>query len=140
MTVAGESEALAQGRVALRLVLSSGPCAIPLGRVHHLVGYATLKGEPEEYFLGWLTLHGEQVPVFDLNRVACEEPAPEQFGTRIIVVAGGKDSPTRYIGLLAAGVTDTVQPGEVETLNLEMYLPMLCTMIPAGIQPPLGDA
>jgi len=116
--------------VSLQLMLGSERYAIPLGRVHRLAGYATLAGEPEEYFLGWLTLHGEKVPVFDLNRVVCDEAAPEQFGTRIIVVGAGKDSPTRHIGLLAAGVTDTVVTGEVETLNLEIYLPMLYTMIP----------
>jgi chemotaxis signal transduction protein len=134
MTIAaeGHSEAAAQERLALRLNLSSGPCAIPLGRVHQLVGYATLSGESDDYFLGWLKLHGEQVPVFDLNRVACEEAAPVQFGTRIIVVSAGKDSPARHIGLLAAGVTDTVAPGEVETLNLDLYLPMLYSLIPSA--------
>jgi chemotaxis signal transduction protein len=117
--------------VALRLMLGSVLYAIPLARVHQLAGYATLAGEPEEYFLGWLTLHGEKIPVFDLSRVVCDEPAPEQFGTRIIVVRAGKDSPVRLVGLLAAGVTDTVPAGEVEGLNLEMYLPMLYAMIPA---------
>jgi chemotaxis signal transduction protein len=128
MRVEGAGQSEVQCRVSLRLTLSSGPCSIPLGRVHQLVGYATLAGQTEEYFLGWLKLHGRQVPVFDLNRVICDEPAPEQFGTRIIVVSGGSDA--RHIGLLAAGVTDTVAPGEVDALNLEMYLPMLHTMIP----------
>jgi chemotaxis signal transduction protein len=117
----------ARRQIGLRLRLGAGVFSIPLFRVDQLAGYATLEGEPDEYFLGWLTLHGEKIPVFDLNRVVCDEAAPVQFGTRIIVVAVPKIG---RIGLLAAGVTDTVEPGVAEELKLDLYLPMLCTMIP----------
>ena len=75
-----------RSRVALRFALSSGVWSIPLHRLHHLAGYATLAGEPEDYFRGWLTMRGEQVPVFDLNLVVCDQPTPEHFGSRIMVV------------------------------------------------------
>ena len=116
--------------ISLRIRLGAGWYAIALDRVHQVVGYAALAGVPEEYFLGWLTLHGEQVPVFDLTRMVCEEPTPDQFGSRIVVVAAGREAATRYVGLLAAGVTDTVATGEAESLPLELYLPMVYTMIP----------
>jgi chemotaxis signal transduction protein len=121
-----------QTRLALRLRLDSGLFSIPLYRVHHLAGFATLSGEPEDYFLGWLTFHGDLVPVFDLNRIVCDAATPPNFGSRIILVAAPPSAPTPYLGLLAAGVTDTVAPGEpeVETLDLDSYLPMLYTLIP----------
>src|SRR5208283_2153385 len=96
---------------ALRFALASGAWSIPLSRLHHLAGYAALSGEPEDYFLGWLGMRGEQVPVFDLNLVVCDQPTPQHFGSRIMVLNAGRDAPTPYIGLLAAGVTDTVAPG-----------------------------
>jgi chemotaxis signal transduction protein len=117
---------------ALRLTLSSGIWSIPLSRLHHLAGYATLTGEPQDYFLGWLEMRGEPVPVFDLNRVVCDEPAPENFGSRILVLEAAAESPTPYIGLLAGGVTDTIDASGavVETLDIDSYLPMLYTLIP----------
>jgi chemotaxis signal transduction protein len=121
-----------QSRIALRLSLHSGPYSIPIHRVHHLAGYATLSGEPEDYFIGWLTFHGLQVPVFDLNRVVCDQPTPEHFGSRIILLDVSPDGPTRFLGLLASDVTDTVatnDPG-TEPLDLDSYLPMLYTYIP----------
>jgi len=125
----------AQTRIALRLRLDSGPCSIPLDRVHRLAGYATLTGEPDFYFLGWLTFHGEPVPVFDLNLVVCDQPTLETFGSRIILLEAEPGSPTRHIGLLAGGITDTISPGDpdraqVEPLDLDSYLPMLYTLIP----------
>ena len=112
--------------------LKSGKHAIPLARAHSIVGYAKLKGESDDYFLGWLCLHGEWVPVFDLNRVVCEEPSPDSFGTRIILVHAGHLAPVRLIGLLAAGVTDTVAVGEtnVTQFNLDDCLPLLVNLIP----------
>jgi len=132
----GQISTRQQSRLGLRVLLGSGPAAIPLGRIHQLVGFATLTGQPDDYFLGWLTLHGEQVPVFDLNRVVCDEPTPDQFGSRIIVLKTPAGSPTRLLGLLAAGVTDTVAIGEVEPLNLDLYLAMLYSLIP----PPAAGA
>ena len=129
----GKLEERRQSQLGLRLLLGSGPCAIPLGRIHQLAGYATLSGQADEYFLGWLTLHGEQVPVFDLNRVVCEQATPIQFGSRIIVITAPVGSPTAHLGLLAAGVTDTVALGEIEELNLNLYLPMLYAMIPPAV-------
>jgi chemotaxis signal transduction protein len=126
----GQSSTRQQSRLGLRVLLGSGAAAIPLGRIHQLVGFATLTGHPDEYFLGWLTLHGEQVPVFDLNRVVCDQPTPDQFGSRIIVLKTPPGSPARLLGLLAAGVTDTVAIGEVEPLNLDLYLAMLYSLIP----------
>jgi hypothetical protein len=122
-------------RTALRLELASGPCAIPLHLAHHLTGLATLSGEPDDCFLGWLTLHGSLVPVFDLNRVVCDEPTPERFGTRILIVQGGKGSPTPLVGLVAGGMTDTISPSDpgfsdIETLDLDSYLPMLYALVP----------
>lgn len=129
----------AQHRIALRLRLSSGPCALSLERVHHLAGFAALTGQPEDYFLGWLLFHGEQVPVFDLNRIVCEEPTPESFGSRIILIEAGGGAPTRLVGLLAAGLTDTIATGDpaVPSLLLESYLPMLYPLIP---EPPAVSA
>jgi chemotaxis signal transduction protein len=126
----------AQHRTALRLRLPSGVCSIPLHRVHHLTGYASLIGDPDFYFLGWLTFHGEPVPVFDLSQVVSDQPTPEHFSSRILILEAGSESPARYIGLLAGGVTDTIAPSDpdadaVEPLDLDSYLPMLYTMIPA---------
>jgi chemotaxis signal transduction protein len=131
-STAGARDAIRRG-LALRFALSSGTWSIPLHRLDHLAGYATLTGEPEDYFLGWLTMRGEQVPVFDLNLVVCDQPTPQHFGSRIMVLNAAPGSAARHIGLLAAGVTDTVSPGEepVETLDLDSYLPMLYTLIPA---------
>lgn len=112
--------------------LQSGTHAVPLGRVHRVTGFATLDGEPLDYFLGWLRFHGKLTPVFDLNRVVCEEPTPETFGSRIMVLEAGPDAPVPYIGLLAAGITDTISaddPGVVP-LDLSGYLQMLYPLIP----------
>lgn len=128
--------------VALRFALSSGTWSIPLHRLHHLAGYATLTGEPEEYFLGWLGMRGEQVPVFDLNLVVCDQPTPERFGSRIMILKTSPDAPTTYIGLLAGGVTDTVvlNAGSVERLDLDSYLPMLYMLIPPAPPEPVSQA
>jgi chemotaxis signal transduction protein len=129
----------AQHRIALRLRLSSGLCSIPLARVHHLAGFATLTGQPDDYFLGWLAFHGDQVPVFDLNRVVCDEPTAENFGSRIILIEADEDAPTRYIGLLAADLTDTIAPDDstAQPVPLDSYLPMLYPLIP---EPPTVQA
>src|SRR6266700_3896358 len=111
---------------SLRFRLLSGPHALPLRRIYGVAGFASLTGEPDEYFMGWLTFHGRQAPVFDLNRVICETPTPEGFGTRIILVETGPHSPVRYVGLLASGATDTCaadDPG-VTPLDLDLYLQM----------------
>ena len=119
-------------RIQLRVQLHSGLCSIPLYRVHRLVGYATLSGEPDDYFLGWLTFHGQQVPVFDLNRIVCDQPTPESFGTRIILIETSANAPTPFVGLLAAGVTDTLAASTTsEPIDLDSYLPMLYTLTPA---------
>jgi chemotaxis signal transduction protein len=112
--------------------------SVPLHRLHHLAGYATLTGTPEDYFLGWLAMRGEEVPVFDLNRVVCDQPTPEHFGSRIMVLKAAAESSMPYVGLLAGGVTDTLSPGAmpVETLDLDSYLPMLYALIPAPAEPP----
>jgi chemotaxis signal transduction protein len=129
----------ARPRLALRFALSSGIWSVPLDRLHHLAAYATLTGEPEDYFLGWLSMSGKHVPVFDLNRVVCDQPTPEHFGSRIMVLKAGRESPTNYIGLLAAGVTDTIAADttSAELLDPENYLPMLYTLIPPPPAQPL---
>jgi chemotaxis signal transduction protein len=117
---------------SLRFRLQSGPHALPLRRIYRVAGFASLTGEPDEYFLGWLAFHGRQTPVFDLNRVVCDAPTPEEFGSRIIVVEAGPDASVPYVGLLAAGVTDTCgadDPG-VTPLDLDLYLQMLSNFIP----------
>ena len=129
----------AQRRIGLRLRLHTGLCSIPLSRVYRVTGYATLTGQPDDYFLGWLLFQGEQVPVFDLNRVVCDQPTPEHFGSRIVLCSTSVNAPTPWIGLLAAGLTDTVSsttpavPDEpaVEQLDIDAYLPMLYPLIPA---------
>lgn len=122
-------------RPQLRVRLDSGIGGIPLDRIYRLTGYATLSGEPEDYFVGWLTFHGEQIPVFDLNRVLCEQPTPETFGTRIAVIETSSKAPTRHLGLLAAGATDTTEAEEsVTAVELDSFLPMLYTLTP---EPPL---
>lgn len=125
-------------RAALRFRLDSGLFSLPLERIHHLAGYAALSGTAEDYFLGWLLLHGEYVPVFDLNRVVCDTSAHETFGTRIMVVEGAAGAGGRYLGLLAEDVTDTVHPEDkdVTPLPLDAYLQMLYPLVP--LRP--GDA
>jgi len=118
--------------ISLRFTLASGPASIPLHRLHHLAGYATLTGDADDYFLGWLAMRGEPVPVFDLNRVVCDQPTPEHFGSRIMVLRAGAESPTPYVGLLAGGITDTIaDSATAEPLDLDSYLPMLYSLIPA---------
>jgi chemotaxis signal transduction protein len=126
-------EAVGSG-VGLRFALSCREWSVPLHRLHHLAGYATLTGMPEDYFLGWLAMQGERVPVFDLNRAVCDQATPEHFGSRIMVLRAAPDSPTPYIGLLAAGVTGTISRDAtpVEQFDLDSYLPMLYTLIPAA--------
>jgi hypothetical protein len=117
----------------LRFRLQSGPHALPLRRIYRVAGFASLAGVPDEYFMGWLMFHGRQTPVFDLNRVVCDAPTPQEFGSRIILVEAGPDAPVPYVGLLAAGVTDTCtadDPG-VTTLDIDLYLQMLSNFIPA---------
>lgn len=122
--------------INLRFRLQSGLHALPLRRIYGVAGFASLAGEPDEYFRGWLTFHGRQMPVFDLNRVVCETPTPEEFGSRIILVDAGLDSPVHYFGLLAPGVTDTCgadDPG-ITLLDIDLYLQMLCNLVPAPPQ------
>lgn len=123
----------------LRFRLQSGAHAVPLKRVYRVAGFASLAGEPDEYFAGWLRFYGKWTPVFDLNRVLCETPTPEAFGSRIMLVDAGPDAPVPYIGLLAADVTDTVPANDpdVTLLDLDMYLQMLQNFIPAApkVQP-----
>lgn len=116
----------------LRFRLQNGDQAIPLARVHSIAGYARLSGEADDYFLGWLRYHGEWAPVFDLNRVVCEEPAPDTFGTRIVLVTAGPDAPVRLIGLVAAGVTDTVTANDLDVtqFDLDACLQILVNLIP----------
>jgi chemotaxis signal transduction protein len=116
----------------LRFRLHSGPHALPLRRVYRVAGFASLAGKPDEYFMGWLTFHGRQTPVFDLNRVVCETPTAEEFGSRIILVEAGPDSPVPYFGLLAAGVTDTcgADDPDVTPLDIDLYLQMLSSLVP----------
>lgn len=117
--------------LALRLELDGAPASLPVDRVHQVVGYATLAGEPDDHFLGWLRFRDHDVPVFDLHMALCERPAAESFGSRIILVETG-ESPA-LIGLLAPGVTDTVQRAEPGVLPLDWnsFLPMLLQLIPA---------
>ena len=124
--------------VNLRFRLQSGPHALPLRRVYRVAGFGSLTGQPDDYFLGWLTFHGRQIPVFDLNRVVCDASTPEEFGSRIILVEAGPDAPVPYVGLLAAGVTDTCagdDPG-VAPFDLDLYLQMISNFIPA---PPVAS-
>jgi chemotaxis signal transduction protein len=105
---------------------------MPLGRVFRIAAYASLSGQPDEYFRGWLKFHGQLAPVFDLNQVVCESPTPEAYGSRILLVQTAPQSPVPYVGLLAPGVTDTTSGDdpEVAPLDLDLYLQMLSTMIP----------
>jgi chemotaxis signal transduction protein len=118
--------------INLRFRLQTGAHAIPLRRVYRVAGFASLAGEPDEYFLGWLSFHGRQVPVFDLNRVVCDAPTPEEFGSRIILVETAPDAAVPHVGLLAAGVTDTcaAEDPAVAPLDVDLYLQMLANFIP----------
>jgi chemotaxis signal transduction protein len=125
----------APSRIALAARLDTGLHAIPLNRVYRVAGYATLTGQAEDYFAGWLMLHGESLPVFDLNRIVCEQATPERFGSRIVVVEAPANAPVRLIGLLAPGLTDTIslddpEAGPAELLDVDSYLPMLYALIP----------
>ena len=117
---------------SLRLRLHSGSHSVPLKRVYRVAGFAALSGEPDEYFAGWFRFYGKQTPVFDLNRVICETPTPEECGSRIIVVEAAPDAGVPYIGLLAPGVTDTASSDDknVTPLDLDLYLQMLTNFIP----------
>lgn len=116
----------------LRFRLQSGPHAVPLKRVYRLAPFASLAGEPEEYFLGWMCFYGQWTPVFDLNQVVCDAPTPEELGSRVLLVDAPPGSVAPYIGLLAAGMTDTVAADDknVTPLDLDLYLQMLSTFIP----------
>ncbi|HWE84465.1 MAG TPA: chemotaxis protein CheW [Terracidiphilus sp.] len=116
----------------LRFRLQSGTHAVPLRSVYRVAGFAALDGEPQDYFLGWLRFHGKFTPVFDLNQVICEMPTLETFGSRIMVLEAGPDAPVSYIGLLAAGVTDTISADDpaANPLDLTSYLQMLYALIP----------
>jgi len=116
---------------SLRFQLQDGSHALPLRRIYRVAGFASLAGEPDEYFMGWLTFHGRQAPVFDLNRVVCETPTPEEFGTRIILVEAGPGAPVPYVGLLVAGATDTCAADDpaVKPLDIDLYLQMLSNFI-----------
>ena len=122
----------------LRFRLQSGPFAVPLKRVYRVAAFASLAGEPEDYFLGWLRFQGKWAPVFDLNQVVCEAPTPEDMGSRIMLVDAEPGAPVPHIGLLAAGVTDTAATDEegVTFLDLDLYLQMLSTFIPPLPQVP----
>lgn len=127
-------------RIAIRLQLSSGPASIPLLRVHQVAPYATLTGTPDDYFLGWLTFHGHPVPVFDLNRVVCDQPTAETFGTRILLVESAPGISQPLVGLLAAGLTDTISgtpDPAIQAIELDLYLAMLYPFIP---EPPTAVA
>jgi len=123
--------------VGLRLTLDSGTFSIPLERIHHLAGYATLSGEPDDYFLGWLDFRGQPVPVFDLNRIVCDRASLPLMGTRILILDTAASAPVPFLGLLAGGVTDTVAPGDpgAPPLELDGFLPMLYTLIPEPPEP-----
>lgn len=116
----------------LRFRLQDGVHGFPIARVLAVTGYATLAGESDTYFLGWLRFHGTLVPVFDLNRVVFEEPTPQTFGSRIVLVQIEAAPAQTCIGLLAAGVTDTIAGNDPAVLpfDLDLYLQMLVNLIP----------
>jgi chemotaxis signal transduction protein len=116
--------------MALPVELDSGVFSVPLRRLHHLAGYATLQGVAEDFFLGWLAMRGVAVPVFDLNKVVCAQPTLATFGTRILVLATEGLARTKYIGLLARGVTDTVDVRSLPPVDLDGTLAMLYNLIP----------
>jgi chemotaxis signal transduction protein len=122
-------------RIGLRILLASGLCSIPLHRVHHLAPCAALTGEPDDYFRGWLDFRGHLTPVFDLNRMVCDQPTLPLFSSRIIVLQTPAGSSTPYLGLFAPGITDTIAPNDpaAEPLDLDLYLPMLYNLIPDPI-------
>lgn len=124
-----------RSRIGLRILLSTGLYSIPLYRVHHLAAYAALTGEPDDYFCGWLDFRGQPVPVFDLNRVVCDQPTLPLFSSRIIVVQAAPGVSVPYLGLFAPGITDTIAPNDpaAEPFNLDLYLPMLYNLIPDPI-------
>jgi chemotaxis signal transduction protein len=117
---------------SLQFRLQSGAHGIPLRRVHRVTGFASLAGEEDDYFLGWLNFHGTAVPVWDLNRVVCDAPTLEQFGARIILLEPGWHASIPYVGLLAAAVTDTCADDDpaVKALDIDLYLQMLANLIP----------
>jgi chemotaxis signal transduction protein len=124
--------------INLRFRLQDGSYAVPLKRVYRVAAFASLAGEPEDYFVGWLRFQGKWTPVFDLNQVVCESPTPEEIGSRIMLVEAEPGAPVPHIGLLAAGVTDTAAANEegVTPLDLDLYLQMLSTFIPPFPQVP----
>ena len=118
---------------SLQFRLQTGPHSIPLDRVYRVAPFGALRGEPEEYFAGWLRFYGHMVPVFDLNRVICEASTPEEFGSRIMLVEAPPGATVPYLGLLAPAVTETVaadNPGTTR-FDLDLYLQMLANFVPA---------
>ena len=117
----------------LHFRLQSGPHSLPLSRVYRIAAFASLTGDPDEYFAGWLRFYGRLVPVFDLNRVVCEVSTPEEIGSRIMLVEAPPGASVPCIGLLAPAVTQTVDsaaPGTI-ALDLDLYMQMLSNFIPA---------
>jgi chemotaxis signal transduction protein len=132
---AGVTSPARRARAALRVELGDAVYGIALDRLDHLVGFCALAGEPDDYFRGWLRFRGRHIPVFDLNRILCDQPTPEVFGSRILIVPGVKRP--GGIGLLAPRATDTAILGDLEDsgvslqeLDLDSYLSMLEAMIP----------
>ena len=78
-----------------------------------LVSWKDLVGAPAGV-AGVFNYRGTPVPLIDLSELMTQEPSRTWMSTRIIVVSRAKESGagTRFLGLLAEQVTETVRQDE----------------------------
>ena len=97
----------------LRFTFGDGPCVIPARDVVEVVPQVRLRTLPHgpPYLAGVFDFRGEVLPVVDLSLLALGRPSRPLYSTRILVVDLGERE-KRLLGLLAEGVTDTVERPE----------------------------
>lgn len=91
---------------------------LPLAALVRVLPAARLAALPlaPGYVPGLLDLHGEPVPVVDLERLAGAPPAPVHYDTRILLVDfPAPDGSLRKLGLRAARVTgvESIDPARI---------------------------
>jgi chemotaxis-related protein WspB len=84
---------------------------IDIGRIHEVVTLVTLRQLPHTpgCLAGLMDYHGSIVPVLDATLLIEERPSKPLLSTRIIIIRRKPDDDgTRFVGLLAEGVTETI--------------------------------
>lgn len=123
----------AHPRTVLQLKMPAGEYHLELQSIFRVAGVATLEGDADGSFMGWLCYQGEFLAVFDLSQLLDSGPSTLCFGSRILLVNAHPGSKTRHVGLLVEEVTDTMPltAADGAPLNLTSILPMLQYLEPA---------